>query len=618
LSPLYKGLNDKAIAKDLELAEGHAAELAGLKGKLAGSMPKALELLIKISEISAGVCAYLTFLSSCDVENQDIKKAASAAQERLAKLEAGLAFFDIEVGGMSDEEYRRVIEPLTPPDLLRPYEDLTPTRDCKTSLRMRKIGRGCRGSHGAIVREAPSAAKAFLDNIRKRAKYMLTEKEEGLLALLSPFGGAEWDDTMDELESRTKFTLAGKRKTLEEILTTMNSSKDAKERFAAMKELNSTLASSGYAWLRTRALNLVAGKKSLLDAKRGFKGPMQSQNLSNNLDDATVEALHDAVRKFAVPQIRRYYRNLAKLLGKKKLLWSDRNAPLPFSSDKKIGYGEALSLVLSSYRAFSPEIADILEEVAREGRIDAPNFKGKTSGAYNYTIVAKGGRTLSYVLLNYLGRERDVMTLAHELGHAAHGMLAGRAQGALMHSAPTAYAETASIFGEMLAFEKLLAGARPGKERLALLMGKCNDWINSVGRQICFSEFEQELHLRRREGKLSEADLNEIWVRKSKEFYGDIFDYKHMESLWSYVGHFMRPFYVYSYAFGELFTQSLYAKRDMPEFEKLYIGMLASGGTRDAAALMAPFGLNPKDADFWKKGIECSIARWLDEIERLI
>jgi len=576
LSPLYKGLDDRAIATDLALAEGYAAELIGLKGKLASNMPKALELLTKISEISAGIEAYLTLLSSCDVENQDIKKAVSAAQERLAKLDAGLAFFDIEVGAMSEGEYGR-----------------------------------------AVGSEANSSAKAFLGNIRKQAKYMLTEKEEGLLVLLSPFGGAEWDDAMDELESRTKFTLAGKRKTLEEILTAMNSSKDAKERFAAMKELNSALASSGYAWLRTRALNLVAGKKALLDAKRGFTEPMQSRNLSNNLDGAVVAALHDAVRRFAVPQIRRYYRNLAKLLGKKKLLWSDRNAPLPFSSDKKMGYGEALSLVLSSYRAFSSEIADILEEVAREGRIDAPNFKGKTSGAYNYTIVAKGGRTLSYVLLNYLGRERDAMTLAHELGHAAHGMLAGRAQGALMHSAPTAYAETASIFGEMLTFEKLLAGARSSKERLALLMGKCNDWINSVGRQICFSEFEQELHLRRRAGKLSEADLNEIWVRKSKEFYGDIFDYRDMESLWSYVGHFMRPFYVYSYAFGELFTQSLYAKRDMPEFERLYIDMLASGGTKDAAALMAPFGLNPKDADFWKKGIEGSIARWLEEIEEL-
>ena len=575
LASLYKGLDDEAIWTDIADAEGLAEELVLLKGRLAAEMPRALDLLIKITEISAGVSCYLFFLSSCDIENQEIKKATSKASERLATMNAKLAFFDIEIGAMSEKEY---------------------------------------GGLGVMT----TAARAFLDKIRRQAKYLLSEKEEGLLALISPFGKAEWDDCMDELESRTKFILGGEEKTLEEILTVMNSSKDAAERLAAMKALNSTLASSGYAWLRARALNLVAGEKSAVDTRRGLSYPMQARNLSNNLDDATVEALHEAVRKYAVPQIRRYYALLARLIGKKKLSWADRNAQIPYASDKKIAYADALAQVLGGYRAFSPRVADVLDEVVKNGWIDAPNFKGKTSGAYNCTVVIKGGRTISYVLLNYLGTSRDVMTLAHELGHAAHGMLAGRTQGALGYSAPTAYAETASIFGEMLAFEKMLAAAASDKERLALLMSKCVDWINSVGRQICFSCFEQELHIRRKDGKLSEADMNEIWVRLSKEFYGEIFDYADMESLWSYVAHFMRPFYVYSYAFGELFTQSLYAARSRVQgFEGLYVEMLQSGGTKNAVELMAPFGLNPKDAYFWKNGIECSIVKWLDEAEKL-
>ena len=573
LDPFYKGPDDKAIWDDLAKAETLTNTLTQYRDRLVFDMPQALDLLEKITEISTKISVYFLFLSSCDIENQDIKKADSRATEKLAALYAKLAFFDIEVGTLSDDQYAKI-------------------------------------DAGKL--------KPFLDKIRRNAKYLLSEKEESLLTLLSPFGKSEWDDCMDELESRTKFTLGGKERSLEEIITTMNNSKNDAERLNAMRALNTTLASSGYAWLRTRALNLVAGEKELVDTRRGLTHPMQARNLSNNLDDKTVEALHQAVRKHAVPQLQRYYKMLARLLSKDKLSWADRNAPLPFSSDKKMEYSDALPMVLAGYRNFSPTLANVLDEVVTNGWIDAPNFKGKTSGAYNCTAVIPGGKTLSYVLLNYLGTERDVMTLSHELGHAAHGMLSGRAQGALQYSAPTAYAETASIFGEMLTFEQMLKTATSDKEKLALLMGKCNDWINSVGRQICFSFFEQELHARRKDGKLSEADLNEIWTRLSHEFYGDIFDYSDMESLWSYVGHFMRPFYVYSYAFGELFTQSLYAKRHMDGFEGLYIDMLKSGSTKNAVELMTPFGLDPGAADFWQNGIEGSITTWLDQAEKLL
>ena len=222
-----------------------------------------------------------------------------------------------------------------------------------------------------------------------------------------------------------------------------------------------------------------------------------------------------------------------------------------------------------------------------------------------------------------MGSVRDVMTLAHELGHSVHGQLAGETQGVLQAQAPMAYAETASIFGEMLTFEYLLSTIKNKKEKLALLLSKANDWINSVNRQISFSEFEQLSHTKRKEGKLSTEDFNKIWLDVTKQMYGkdgEIFKYENMENLWCYVGHFMRPFYVYAYSFGELFTQSLFAikNENKKDFEKLYIEMLKSGSTKNAVELMKPFGLDPRKSDFWEKGINISIKKWLDEAESLM
>jgi oligoendopeptidase F len=255
-----------------------------------------------------------------------------------------------------------------------------------------------------------------------------------------------------------------------------------------------------------------------------------------------------------------------------------------------------------------------------ERAIDAPSYRGKVSGAFNSSSVGPGGRVTSYTLLNYMGSPRDVMTFAHELGHGVHGRLAGRAMGALLSDAPMAYAETASIFGEMLAFEHLLSRAKSREAKLALLLSKSNDWINSVNRQISFSIFERRFHEKRKGGKVSPAEFDDIWLSVSREMYGDVFEYRGMEHLWCYVSHFMRPFYVYAYSFGELFTQSLFAARDGlgDRFEPLYIDMLESGGSRNAIELMAPFGLDPRDPAFWRRGIEASITKWLDEAAALL
>jgi oligoendopeptidase F len=584
LSPLYRGIGDPAIGADMERLVRLAARFpVRYRGKLAARLGPALVDLARFHELGGALSSYFFLESSRDTANEAIKKRMSAVQEKLSEASAKFAFFDIELGKLEAGAYKAQL----------------------------------------AKSEFLSRHKPFLDRVRRLAKHNLSEEVETILSKISPFGAGEWDDMLDELETKLEFKLEGKKLSLAEILNVMNSSHAAAGRRAAMEELNRTLASSNYLSLRARALNLVAGEKALFDRERGFKTPMEARNISNNLDAATVKALHDAVLKYGAPQGRRYYGIMKRLLGKKVLSWADRNAPPPFEARRRIPYAECVETVLAAYESFSPRLASLIRGDIAAGRIDAPVYKGKTSGAYNATIVAPGGKVLAYTFLNYLGTPRDVMTMAHELGHAVHGLLAGKKQGVLQEAAPMAYAETASIFGEMLAFEYMLGHAGGRDEKLALLLSKSSDWLNSVNRQISFSLFEQEVHARRKSGKLTTAEFCGIWLGVTKRMYGrhgDVFEYSGMENLWSYVGHFMRPFYVYAYSFGELFTQSLFAARPAigSKFERLYIDMLESGSTRGAVALMRPFGLDPRKPEFWRRGIEVSIERWLDEAESLL
>jgi oligoendopeptidase F len=261
--------------------------------------------------------------------------------------------------------------------------------------------------------------------------------------------------------------------------------------------------------------------------------------------------------------------------------------------------------------------------MAEKGWVDAPSYKGKQSGAFNYSVALPppyGNR--SYTLMNYLGTERDVMTLAHEFGHGVHGLLAAEAQGPLLFQAPLAYAETASIFGEMLVFEHLVKQARTPGAELALLMEKSSDFINSVVRQIGFSFFEQRAHAARKNGKLTTKDFCGLWIDGTAELYGpegEIFTYSDIDYLWSYVSHFMNPFYVYAYAFGELLTQSLFVMRSAlgKSFEPKYLDLLRAGGSKDAGELLKPFDLDPNDPTFWARGIGLSLGKWLDRAEEL-
>lgn len=584
LSPLYKSINDKKITIDVANVEKLCLDFPKkYKGKLNSKLEDALKDIITIDEITTTMFAYFYLMSSRDAKNQEIKKQTSIAQEKLSIALANLTFFDIELGALDKKDYDAQL---------------------KTSKLLKHH-------------------KPYLDKIRKNAKYQLSESVETILTKVSPFLSGEWDDMMDEIETKLEFHIGRKKYNLSEIINISNTSHSAKLRKKALDELNKVLETSGYANLRARALNLVIGEKNLMDSERGFKSIMDSRNISNNLDAKTVDALHTSVAKYGAEQGKRYYNILRKLLHKKVLNWADRNAPLPFESKAYYSWDDCVKTVISAYEKFSPTLANLIRDSFKNHRVDAPVYKGKTSGAYNYTMVAQGGKVYTWTFLNYMGTTRDVMTLAHELGHSVHGLLAGKKQGTLQTQAPMAYAETASIFGEMLTFEYMLNHITDKKEKLALLLSKANDWINSVNRQISFSFFEQIIHKKRKQGKLTNQDFNDAWMKVSKDMYGrdgEIFKYDNMENLWSYVGHFMRPFYVYAYSFGELFTQSLFAVKgkDAKKFEKLYIEMLESGSTKDAVSLMKPFGLNPTDAKFWKQGIDISIKKWLDEAEILI
>jgi oligoendopeptidase F len=281
-------------------------------------------------------------------------------------------------------------------------------------------------------------------------------------------------------------------------------------------------------------------------------------------------------------------------------------------------------MTVDAYRSFSPTIADIVDGLFARGRVDAPGAPGRRAGAFNYSAILPGGAVETFVFMNYQGARRDVATLAHECGHAAHGVLAGQAQGPLMFHAPMAYAETASVFGERVAFGKMradVAARGDAKEELALVMAKLDDTMNTVIRQIAFSNFERRLHAAA-DRKLSVQELCAAWLETTKELYGedgDVFTYEDMDHLWAYVSHFHRPFYVYSYAFGEMLTQGLFAKKDAfgERFEPMYLDLLRAGATKNAKELLAPFGLDPDDPKFWSDGIASSFGALIEDAERL-
>lgn len=588
LSDLYTGIDDAAIDADLAALLERARDFAAsYRGRLGEALGDALAARGQLTEMLDKLVLYLFLQRSTDATNERIQQRIAEVQEAWSQADADhLTFFEHEVAAIPRDTYQALLE-----------ED-----------------------------ERVRHHRTLVDRIRDNARYLLAEPVERALVLRSPFGPGEWTDYTDEWEAELRFELAGdlggEQLTMPEILHVISNAPDRERRARALASFSTGLSASRFDRFMGRALNVVAGAKAVEDRERGYATPMSSRNIDNMVDDQTVDSLHEVVAGAGAAQCRRYYRLLSAHLGAGPLRWSDRNAPLPFADTRTIPWTECVDTVLGSYGTFSPTLRSLVSLMLERRWVDAPAAPGKIGGAFNYSICLPGADVRAYNFLNYLGSTRDVMTVAHELGHGVHGLLAGAVQGPLMFRAPMAYAETASIFGEMTTFRFLLANADTDEQKLALLMGKANDFVNTVVRQISFSNFEREVHARRRRGKLTLDELNAIWMEVTRAFYGkdgDIFTYEHTANLWAYVTHFHRPFYVYAYAFGELFTQSLFAVRDRfgTDFEPMYLDLLRAGGSKDAIALMQPFGLDPRDPSFWQRGISGSVSVWLDEAEAI-
>jgi oligoendopeptidase F len=470
----------------------------------------------------------------------------------------------------------------------------------------------------AVVQTALQTAalahyRPWIEDLRLEKPYQLEDTIERLFHEKHVTGRGAWNRLFDETLAALRFDVGGETLTLE---PTLNRLMDAEEerRKAAAAALATTFGEN--LRLFTLVTNVLAKDKSISDEWRGFKDVADSRHLANRVEREVVEALVSAVRD-AYPRLsHRYYALKARWLGKEKLEHWDRNAPLPETIKRAVAWEEARETVLSAYGGFAPEMAAIAGRFFERRWIDAPTRPGKAPGAFAHPTVPS---VHPYVLLNYQGKTRDVMTLAHELGHGVHQVLAAD-QGLLMSHTPLTLAETASVFGEMLTFRALLDRAETPRERKVMLASKVEDMINTVVRQIAFYTFERKVHLERREGELTAERLGEIWLEVQGESLGPgIRLGPGYETFWTYVGHFIHsPFYVYAYAFGDCLVNSLFAVYERAEggFQEKYFAMLRAGGSKRHKELLAPFGLDATDPGFWQMGLAV-IAGFIDELEAL-
>jgi oligoendopeptidase F len=593
LSPMYSGVEDPRIDIDIKSLIAMFEDFkAAYKGKLKEKLGAAIEAYASARMLEDKIMLFLYLKLSADVSNAAVKAKLAGAERALSQASGeNMAFFPIELVAIEEGELAKLYS----------GDDI-------------------------VARHRP-----WIEHTRLNRPHLLSEPVESALTKRAPFGPSAWSEFFDELEADIETEHQGVKKTLTELLHLLSESKEGKERAALLGLINDSLKGT-FAKYSAQTLYMVTGASSVENRERSYKNPMQARNKDNRVPDEAVDMLHSAIKKEAGPLAKRYYRLKAALLGLKTLRWSDRNAPMPFSDTTVIPFTEAKAIVLDAYERFSPELARLVTRFFDEKRIDAPAARGKRGGAFNYSVVLPGNAPVSYILLNYLGSSRDVMTLAHELGHGVHGLLAGKKQGPLMSQAPIAFAETASVFGEATTFQLLkerLEKKGEKKSLLALLMGKIDDILNTSVRQISFSNFERRIHGMdpsyrqwQEPVKLSVQELNSIWLDVTKEFYGpegEVFTYENAEHLWSYISHFHRPFYVYGYALGEILTQSLYAQKARlgERFEPLYLDLLSSGSTRNLDELLRPFGLDPADEAFWTGGIKSGLGELVSEAEEI-
>jgi oligoendopeptidase F len=579
LDDLYATPDAPAIEADLKgsMSEAEALE-AEFKGKLAGIDGDALAGLLTrfeaLDDRLGRVSSYAQLLHAADRGDPEVGRFFQGIQERTSDIWTRLLFVSLEINKLED------------------------------ALLEAKLAQSA-----ALRRFAP-----WLRDTRAYRPHQLDDEVERVLHEKYVAGRAAWVRLFDETLAALRFPLDGKDLTSSEIFDVL-SGKDRERRRAAAASIAEVLQKN--VRLFSRITNTLAKDKQIEDGWRHFERPISSRNLANQVEDEVVEALIGAV-KAAYPRIsHRYYALKAKWMGLEKLEYWDRNAPLPEDSDTRRPWREAKVVVLDAYRTFSPKLASIVDQFFERDWIDAELRAAKDSGAFCHPTVPSAH---PYVLMNYQGRSRDVMTLAHELGHGVHQVLAAD-QGSLMASTPLTLAETASVFGEQLTFRALLDAETDPVRRRVLLAGKIEDMINTVIRQIAFVEFERGVHEARRQSELTPDDLAAIWMEVQKESLGPSFVYRDEYAVfWSYIPHFIHvPFYVYAYAFGDCLVNSLYAVyQSQPEgFEAKYLAMLRAGGTLRHKELLAPFGLDATDPGFWAKGLGL-LEGLIDELEAAI
>jgi oligoendopeptidase F len=576
LSHLYPSKDSKEIKDDLNHTTDRVkrfhklfqGKLSGLDGEILASAIKEYE---EIEEVLGRISSFAYLLYAENISNAENAAFYQDMSEKITEFAKSILFFELEINKIDDYELEAKL---------------------KSSAKLRHYG-------------------PWIRDVRVMRPHQLPDEVEQILLEKSITSRQSWHRLFEETIADLRFPFGKESLTAAEIMNKLSNEKPEVRKKAA-KVIGKVFGDN----IRIFAFitNVLAKDKEMGDRWRNFPEPISSRNLSNLIEDEVAEALISTVKNNYDNLSHRYYKIKAKMFKKTKLDYWDRNAPLPGESSKIIPWDEAVDIVLGAYHDFSPAMANIGKRFFVEGWIDAPTRPGKDSGAFSHSTVPS---VHPYILMNYQGKTRDIMTLAHELGHGVHQVLAGK-QGALMSGTPLTLAETASVFGEQLTFRALLRNEPNEQQRKIMISNKVGDMLNTVVRQIAFCDFEKQVHAKRRAGEIPTDEICNIWLNVQKEALGPAIkfhdEYKYY---WAYIPHFIHtPFYVYAYAFGDCLVNSLYkVYQEKPNgFVDKYIDMLSAGGTLRHKELLAPFGLNAGDPKFWQGGLDV-ISGFIDELE---
>ncbi len=580
LSDLYTGMDDPQIEKDLQKYKKQNETLAKkYKGTFASISPseflKAIRMVEENSILGSklGVFAYLNMVTRM----KDTKAVSfyQSIDERMTDYAKASIFFTLEINQLSESKFNEL------------------TKDKQVSY-----------------------YKPFLERVRRFKAHELSEPVEKIFLEKSVTSGGAWRRLYDEHSAALEYIIDGKKYNDAEI-SKLLLDKDSETRAKAGREMNRVCKENSK--LFTFIYNMIVKDKAISDDNRGYKSPVAARNLDNQVDDKALNALTSSVRAQYANLAHRFYKLKSKWLGVKKIQYWDRNAPLPFSADRQYSWEESVKIVLDAYEKFSPKLKKLAEPFFDKDKswIDVPPRDGKRSGAFAMPLPEKFH---PYLMLNFVGKQNDVLTLAHELGHGCHMRLSIK-QGELNDDTPLTLAEMASVFGEMITFQSLLSTLDDDKEKLCLIASKVNDMINTAVRQIAFHFFETRVHEERKKGELSAERLDEIWLEEMRASLGpSVIVDNDSKSIWPIVSHFFHsPFYVYAYSFADCLVNSLYQvyrEGKIKNFADKYLDMLSQTGVKRYDVLLKPFGLNAKSPEFWNKGLNL-ISSYIDELERL-